>query len=91
MLIYITKMLSSIVYFFLNPVGFSFKRKTSSEKVFNLLFITNVHNLPKQLKIVIGRKFLGSIVVPLFLYNGTMLPASQVSGIIPDLKIILNR
>ena len=65
--IYKTKMLSSmIVYFFLNPVGFSFKRRNSSEKVFNLLFITDVNNLPKQLKIVIGRKFLGSVFEPGF-------------------------
>ena len=64
--IYITKMLSSIVYFFLNPVGFSLKRRNSLEKVFNLLFITDLNNLPKQLKIVIGQ-FLGSVFVPLFL------------------------
>jgi hypothetical protein len=31
-----------------------------------LLFITDVNNLPKQLKIVIGRKFLGSVFEPGF-------------------------
>ena len=65
-------MLSSNVYFFLSPVGFSFKRRNSSEKVFNLLFITDLNNLPKQLKIVIGRKFLGSVFAPLFLLNGSI-------------------
>ena len=40
---------------------------------------------------VIGRKIFGSVSVPLFLYYGTMLPASQVSEIIPELKIRLNR
>jgi hypothetical protein len=39
----------------------SFKRRNSSEKVFNLLFNTDVNNFPKQLKMVIGRKFLGSV------------------------------
>jgi hypothetical protein len=40
---------------------------------------------------VIGRKFLGSVFAPLFLLKGTILPASQVFGILPELKIILNR
>ena len=50
-------MLSSIVYFFLNPIGFSFKRRNSSETVFNILFITDLNNLPKQLKTVRDRPF----------------------------------
>ena len=61
------KMLSSIVYFFLDPVGFSFKMRNSSEKGFNLLFITDLNNLPNQLKIVLGQKFLGSVFAPFFL------------------------
>jgi hypothetical protein len=64
---YITKVLSRVEYFFLKPVWFSFKRRNSSEKVFNLLFNTDVNNFPKQLKMVIGRKFLGSVFAPLFL------------------------
>ena len=60
-------MLSNIVYFFLDPVGFSFKMRNSSEKGFNLLFITDLNNLPNQLKIVLGRKFLGSVFAPFFL------------------------
>jgi hypothetical protein len=43
------------------------KRRNSSEKVFNLLFNTDVNNFPKQLKMVIGRKFLGAVFAPLFL------------------------
>ena len=54
-------MLSSVDYFFLSPVWFSFKRRNSSETLFNLLFYTDVNNFPKQLKMVIGRTFLGSV------------------------------
>jgi hypothetical protein len=43
--------LSRVEYFFLKPVWFSFKRRNSSEKVFNLLFNTDVNNFPKQLEL----------------------------------------
>jgi hypothetical protein len=39
----------------MKPVWFSFKRRNSSEKVFNLLFNTDVNNFPKQLKMVIHK------------------------------------
>jgi hypothetical protein len=42
-----------------------------------------VNNLPRQLMIVIGRKFFGSSGLPLFLYIGFILPTSQISGISP--------
>ena len=83
-------MLSSIVCFFLNPVGFSLKRRNSLEKVFNLLFITDLNNLRKQLKIVIGRSFWDQFVSLCF-YKMDQFTANQVSGTIPDLKIRLNR
>ena len=56
----------------------------------NLSFKTDVNNFPKQLKIVIGLKLFGSSTSPLFLYIGFIFPRSQLSGIIPVLKIILN-
>jgi hypothetical protein len=37
-----------------------FKIEKFSEKAFNLVSNTAVNNLPKQLKIVIGRNFFGS-------------------------------
>jgi cell division protein FtsL len=49
-----------------------------------------VNNLPRQLRIVIGRKLFGSSGLPLFLYIGFILPTSQMSGITPELKIALN-
>jgi hypothetical protein len=64
---WITKVLSRVEQFFLKIVWFSFKRRNSSEKVFNLLYNTDVNNFPKQLKMVTGRKFLGSVFAPLFL------------------------
>ena len=64
---WITKVLSRVEHFFLKIVWFSFKRRNSSEKVFNLLYNTDVNNFPKQLKMITDRKFLGSVFVPLFL------------------------
>ena len=64
---WITKVLSRVEQFFLKIVWFSFKRRNSSEKVFNLLYNTDVNNFPKQLKMITDRKFLGSVFVPLFL------------------------
>jgi hypothetical protein len=64
---WITKVISRVENFFLNIVWFSFKRRNSSEKVFNLLYNTDVNNFPKQLKMVTGPKFLGSVFAPLFL------------------------
>jgi hypothetical protein len=56
---WITKVLSRVEHVFLKIVWFSFKRRNSSEKVLNLLYNTDVNNFPKQLKMVIGGKFLG--------------------------------
>ena len=64
---WITKVLSRVEHFFLKIVWFSFKRRNSSEKVFNLLYNTDVNNFPKHLKMITDRKFLGSVFVPLFL------------------------
>jgi hypothetical protein len=47
-----------------------------------------VHRLPRQLRIVIGRKFFGSSGLPLFLYIGFILPTSQMSGITPDTQML---
>jgi hypothetical protein len=52
------------------------------EDLFNLF--TNL------LRMVIGRKFLGSKGLPLFLYIGLILPISQISGKKPVSKIKLN-
>jgi hypothetical protein len=65
-------------------------KRVSSEKRHNLSFNIAVNNLPRQLRIVIGRKFFGSSGLPLFLYIGFILPTSQMSGITPELKIALN-
>ena len=51
---------------------------------------TAVNNLPEQLKIVIGQKFFGSILSPLFLYVGFMLAINQLSGIILELNTTLH-
>jgi hypothetical protein len=45
---WITKVLSRVEQFFLKIVWFSFKRRNSSEKIFNLLYNTDVNNFPKQ-------------------------------------------
>jgi hypothetical protein len=44
----------------LNQNQTNFKIEKFSEKAFNLVSNTAVNNLPKQLKIVIGRTFFGS-------------------------------
>ena len=46
---WITKVLSRVEHIFPKIVWFSFKRRNSSEKVFNLLYNTDVNNFPKQL------------------------------------------
>jgi hypothetical protein len=53
---------------FRKPNLFSFIKRASSEKRHNLSFNIAVYNLPRQLRIVIGRKFFGSSGLPLFLY-----------------------
>jgi hypothetical protein len=54
---WITKVLSRVENFFLRIVWFSFKRRNSSEKIFNLLYNTDVNNFPKQLKMITGKRF----------------------------------
>jgi hypothetical protein len=86
------KILSVVEYDFLNPNWFSSNRKTSSENTRSLSFKIAVNSLPRQLRMVIGRKFLGSKGLPLFLYRyiGLILPISQISGKNPVSKIKLN-
>ena len=81
------KILSVVEYDFLNPNWFSSNKKTSSENTRNLSFKIAVNSLPRQLSMVIGRKFLGSKGLPLFLYIGLILPISQISGKKPVSKI----
>jgi hypothetical protein len=61
--------------------------KTSSENTSSLSFKIAISGLPRELRIVIGRKFLGSKGFPLFLYIGLILPISQISGKKPVSKI----
>jgi hypothetical protein len=84
------KILSVVEYDFLNPNWFSSNKKTSSENTRSLSFKIAVNILPRQLRMVIGRKFLGSKGLPLFLYIGLILPISQISGKKPVSKIKLN-
>ena len=81
------KILSVVEYDFLNPNWFSSNKKTSSENTRSLSFKIAVNNLPRQLRLVIGRKFLGSKGLPLFLYIGLILHISQISGEKPVSKI----
>jgi hypothetical protein len=53
-------------------IGFPLTKKLLSFKI-------AVNSLPRQLRMVIGRKFLGSKGLPLFLYIGLILPISQIS------------
>ena len=84
------KILSVVEYDFLNPNWFSSNKKTSSENTSSLSFKIAISSLPRQLRIVIGRKFLGSKGFPLFLYIGLILPINQISGENPVAKIKLN-
>jgi hypothetical protein len=51
------KILSIVEYDFLNPNWFSSSKKTSSKNTRSLSFKIAVNSLPRQLRIVIGRKF----------------------------------
>ena len=51
------KILSIVEYDFLNPNWFSSSKKTSSKNTRSLSFKIAVNSLPRQLSIVIGRKF----------------------------------
>jgi hypothetical protein len=59
---------------------FEILKKTSSENTRSLSFKIAANSLPRQLRMVIGRKFLGSKGLPLFLYIGLIPPISQISG-----------
>jgi hypothetical protein len=61
-------------YDFLSPNWFSSNKKNSSENTSSLSFKIAISGLPRELRIVIGRKFLGSKGFPLFLYIGLILP-----------------
>jgi hypothetical protein len=56
------------------------KKLKNNKATRSLSFKIAVNNLPRQLRLVIGRKFLGSKGLPLFLYIGLILPISQISG-----------
>jgi hypothetical protein len=82
------KILSVVEYDFLNPNWFSSNKKTSSENTRSLSFKIAVNSLPRQLRMVIGRKFLGSKGLPLFLLNGKMY--NVILNMYNDVKSCIN-
>jgi hypothetical protein len=82
------KILSVVEYDFLNPNWFSSNKKTS-ENTRSLSFKIAVNSLPRQLRIVIARKFC-DLKDSLYSYIGLILPISQLSVKKPVSKIKLN-